>query len=117
MSRAVYSTVIASVPSIGDTPTPIGAPPAGSLWVCRFAAATFGSYAAYVNAALSLAGEDPWLWLMTSQVGNYFSDHPVTFYWEGRLVVPAGVELYAKASDGDYFDLHISGYVLTVDAY
>jgi hypothetical protein len=114
MARTVYSALLTQATSVGDGGESVGGPPAGSLWVVRFAAATFGSYLAYVNAALAVQDGDPWLWLMSAQSGVYFSDHPQTFYWEGRLVVPAGQTLYAKASAGDAFDLYVSGYQLTV---
>ena len=114
MSRTVYSALLAQATSVGDSGESLGGPPAGYLWVVRFAAATFGSYAAYVNAALAVQDADPWLWLLSSQAGSYFSDHPVTFYWEGRMVVPAGSELWAKASAGDAFDIYVSGYQLSV---
>lgn len=115
MARTVYSALLAEATSVPDSATSLGGPPAGSLWVVRFAAATFGSYLAYVNAALSVGGTDPWLWLMSSQAGNLFSPHAQTFYWEGRMVVPAGTVLYAKSSAGDACDMYVSGYVLTVN--
>lgn len=115
MPRAAYSALLTQATSVGDAGESVGGPVAGYLWVVRFAAATFGSYAAYVNAALSIDGEDPWLWIMSSSNGVYFSDHPVTFYWEGRMVVPPGSTLWAKASSGDAFDLYCSGYNLSAD--
>jgi hypothetical protein len=114
MSRTVYSALLAQATSLSDAGESVGGPPAGTLWVVRFAAATFGSYLAYVNCALAVQNADPWLWLLSSGSGVYFSDHPITFYWEGRLVVPAGSELWAKASAGDACDLYVSGYQLSV---
>lgn len=114
MSRTVYSALLAEATSVGDGGQSLGGPPTGYLWVARFAAATFGTYLAYVNAALSVGGTDPWLWLMSSAQGAFFSDHPATFYWEGRMVIPEGRTLWAKASAGDACDIHVTGYQLSV---
>jgi hypothetical protein len=112
--RAAYSALLAQATSVPSSPTDLGGPPAGYLWVVRFAAATFGSYLAYVNCGLAVQPGNPWLWLMQSTPEALFSVHPTTFYWEGRLVVPAGASLYAQASAGDECDLYVSGYQLTV---
>lgn len=114
MPRTVYSALLTQATSVGDGGESVGGPDPGYLWVVRFAAATFGSYLAYVNCALAVQDADPWLWLMSNSAGVYFSDHPVTFFWEGRMVVPQGSQLWAKASAGDACDLYVSGYNLTV---
>lgn len=111
----VYSTLLAAADSIGDTPTLLGEPPAGSLWVVRFIATTFGSYTAYVGMGFSFTGEDPWLWLTQTGTGQYVGVHKFTITWEGRWVIPADTSLYAMASAGDAGDVLVSGYTLTVD--
>jgi hypothetical protein len=52
--------------------------------------------------------------LLASAPGQLYGVHATTFFWEGRLVVPAGAELWAKSSAGDACDLYVSGYQLTV---
>lgn len=113
MSRSVYSDILGVAQSVGDGGALLGTVPEGYTWVVRFAAATFGSYLAYANACLYRNNEDPRLWLMSNQSGSLFSDHPTTFYWEGRMVLIQGDELWAQASSGDTCDVYVSGYTLS----
>lgn len=114
MPRQVYSALLASATAVPDTPTSLGGPPDGTLWVARFISATFGFYLGYIGMAVSIGGVDPWLWITQTGPGNYFTTHQFSIYWEGRFVIPAGAELYAKASDADSGDILVSGYQLTV---
>lgn len=111
----VYSTLLAAADEVSDSPSLLGEPPAGSLWVVRFIASTFGSFAGYVGMGFSFTGEDPWLWLTQTGVGQYVGVHQFTIVWEGRWVIPAATALYARASDGDTGGVLVSGYTLTVD--
>lgn len=112
MSRAVYSALLAERNEVSD-PVLLLSVPETETWILRTITATFGSFAGYVGAGISLANTDPWLYLCTSGVGNFFSDHPVTFGWEGRIVMPSGTDWYARALDGDTCDMLASGYRLT----
>jgi len=113
--RAVYSALLASVDSVGDSPTNLGGPPDGYLWVVRTFVYTIGSYLGYARAALSVGGEDPWLWLASTAVAKPFGFGQQSIVWEGRLVIPAGTELYGKSSESNTGDFFVSGYQLTVD--
>jgi hypothetical protein len=115
VARVVYSALLTQATSVPDVGTSLGGPPAGYLWVVRFAAATFGSFLAYSQLALALQDGNPWLWVCSSPLGFSLSNHAVTWFWEGRLVVPAGGVLWAKSSAGDACDVSIHGYELVVD--
>lgn len=112
MARPVYSALLGEITSVSD-PAAFLAVPDDQTWVIRSLSATFGSYAGYAVAGVALDGEDPWLWLCTAPVGALFSDHPVTWTWEGRLVLPSGSVWWAQALDGDTCDMLASGYKLT----
>jgi hypothetical protein len=110
----VYSTLLASTTGVGDTPTLLGEPPDGSLWVVRFLAATFGDFVGYAGAGFSFTGDDPWLWLCQSTDAKLIGVHKQTFVWEGRWVIPEHLSLYAMSSSSDSCDIIASGYTLTV---
>lgn len=112
MSRTVYSALLAEATSVSG-PTSLGGPPPGYLWVVRFACFTFGDYVGYINAALSVGGTDPWLWLIESGQTAVIGIHKQSKYWEGRMVVPEGTELYAQFDSGDTGDVYVSGYQLS----
>jgi hypothetical protein len=114
MARPAYSKNLIYLPSV-DGVTAVGGPPTGKLWVCRTFMATFGSFAAYCQAALGLYPEGPWSWLAGNPTGDFFSTHPVTWVWEGRYVVPGGSDLYVNTSAGDTCDIKIDGYELSID--
>jgi hypothetical protein len=111
--RNVYSRVLAQATSVDDSGTLLGSPPDTYVWVIRFAAATFGSYAGYCHFGLALQLAHPVLWVCSSPAGIGFSNHAVTWFWEGRMVVPAGGSIYGYSSTGDACDVHLSGYELS----
>lgn len=112
MAWPVYSALLAAADSVGDTPTNLGGPPEGYVWVARFIAATFGFYVGYIGMAFSVGGEAPWLWLTQTGSDSLFGVHDFTLTWEGRLVIPQGATLWAKASTPDTGDVLVSGYQL-----
>lgn len=114
MGRPAYTTLLLNEPSLSGV-NEFSAPPAGYLQVVRFAGATFGSYEGSVGMALGLSDAGPWSWLCTPGIGLHFATSPVTFYWEGRYVLPAAVPLFIKISPGDTCDVYLSGYQLSVD--
>jgi hypothetical protein len=113
MARPIYSQVLANVPSVSDAGAVLGAPGPGEVWVVRAMFATFGSYLGYVRAAIALEDVGTRQWLCTSSSSKLFGDAQQTFYWEGRYVVPSGVNVVGIASDGDTCDIKLDGYVLT----
>lgn len=112
MARAVYSHFLGEIVSVSD-PAAFLAVPEGETWIIRTLSATFGSFAGYAVAGIALAGTDPWLWLCTPPIGELFSNHPVTWTWEGRLVLEPESIWWAQALDGDTCDMIASGYKLT----
>lgn len=112
MARNVYSALLGTLDSVSD-PEAFLAVPDGETWVLRSLSATFGSFAGFAIAGIALAGIDPWLWLCQPPVGELFADHPVTWTWEGRIVLPPGSLWYAQAQDADTCDMLASGYKLT----
>ena len=111
MARTIYSALLGEAVAVSE-PTSLGGPPEGTLWVARFAAATFGSFLGFAQCAFSIGGEDPWLWLCSSPSTKLIGIQKQTFTWEGRLVVPAGTELWCKPSSADTCDVVVSGYQL-----
>jgi hypothetical protein len=110
----VYSAVLFEENSVDDSGTQVlGTPAPGTLWILRFFSATFGSFGGFVGAAVSLQGDDPWLWLASSGQGQIFGVRQQSFTWEGRMVIPADITLYGKSTDGDACDMYGSGYILT----
>lgn len=114
MPRTIYSDVLAQQNSVDDVGVNLGGPPTGYVWVVRFAAATFGSFAGYCGLSLALQDAHPRLWVCSSPVGFAFSVHAVTWFWEGRMVVPDGGSLWAQSTAGDVCDVSVHGYQLTV---
>jgi hypothetical protein len=112
VTRSAYSKLLCQATSVGDSDTVIGAPPAGYLWVCRFIAATFGSYSGFVGMSVAAQDDNPRLWLTQTGAGQYIGVHNFTLYWEGRFVIPAGSSLHALATPGDAGDISVSGYQL-----
>lgn len=110
--RTVYSALLGTLDSIDDSGVPFLSVPSDETWVLRLFTATFGSYVAYVQAALSLSGLDPWLWLVGSDQGALIGVHNKTFVWEGRLVLPPNSVWWVKASSSDSCDVLASGYKL-----
>jgi hypothetical protein len=113
MARAAYSKLLGAATNI-NAPFQIGAPPEGYLWVVRFMAMTVGDFLGFIAGGLSVNGEDPWLWLTSNNQSKIFGVRKQTFYWEGRLVVPAGSTLWVQTEAGDTADYYVSGYELSV---
>ena len=109
MARTVYSALLATATSV-SAPESVGGPPTGYLWVVRFMAMTVGDFIGFISGGLSVGGEDPWLWLTSNSGSKVFGVRKQTFYWEGRMVVPEGTELWVQTEAGDTADYYISGY-------
>lgn len=112
MARPAYSALLATATSVSD-PQSLGGPPAGYLWVVRFIGMTVGDFLGFIAGAVSVGGEDPWLWLTSNNETKVFGIRKQTFYWEGRIVVPEGTELWAQTGEGDTADYYVSGYQLS----
>lgn len=112
MARNVYSKVIAQVLGASGTVS-LGVCPANTTWVIRFAAATFGDYLGYVQAALQVGAGAPGMWLWSSRDTALIGIHKSTYFWEGRMVVEQGNELFLIVGAPDSCDFYVSGYVLT----
>lgn len=113
MARPAYSALLAVATGVSD-PQSLGGPPPGYLWVVRFIGLTVGSFLGFIAGGVSVDNEDPWLYVVSNSATKLFGDHAQTFYWEGRIVVPDGSELWARVEDGDAGDFYLSGYVLSV---
>lgn len=113
MARPLYSSLLAQALSVGDSPQALGAPPAGYLWVVREVVCTFGSYLGFISGAIMVGSGEPGLWLCQSPTSALIGVKKFSIPWEGRIVVPSEVTLYAMASDGDAMDISVSGYVLS----
>lgn len=114
MARPVYSALLTTGIDV-SVPISLGGPPAGYLWVARFICMTVGAFLGFVSGGVSVGGEDPWLYLTSSSVSKIVGTHHQSFYWEGRMVIPAGTELWAQTEAGDTSDWYVSGYELSVD--
>lgn len=113
MARPLYSSLLAQALSVPDSPQALGAPISGQLWVIREVVCTFGSFAAYIRGAIQVGSGEPGLWLCGNPPGVYVGLAKFSSTWEGRIVVPSGITLYAYASSGDAMDISVSGYVLS----
>lgn len=113
MAYGVYSELLAQALSVPDSPTNIGVVETGHTWVLRSVTWTFGSYLGYVRGAIQVGDEEPGLWLCGNPSGVLAGVAKFSSSWEGRIVVPEGVSLYAYASSGDTGDISVSGYNLT----
>ena len=111
MARNVYSALLFQGTGVTGTGV-LATVPATETWVVRFMAATFGDYLGYVRAALGVGTEGPWLWLATSRQTAIVGVSKQTFFWEGRMVVPAGADLGFNIDNPDTCDLFVSGYRL-----
>lgn len=112
MARSVYSAILGSATSVSD-PVSLGTVPENEVWVARFIAMTVGSFLGFIAGGVSVNGADPWLYVTSNAATKIFGVRKQTFYWEGRMVIPSGQQLYAQVEDGDTGDFYISGYKLT----
>jgi hypothetical protein len=111
--RTVYSTLLFEATSV-EAAESVGGPPDGYLWVLRDLVMTYGDTLGGPEGAVSIGGTDPWLWLAQSPEGKYLSLGDTSVEWTGRIVIPAGTELWIK-TNGVTADFYGSGYQLLVD--